>query len=105
VAFFNYRVVNTAGTHNLLVADSVFVDSAGGDIVLNLPTATLGDSPINITHVGGTLGSGQAIQIVTAAGQYFQGNTETTLNLDISGASFSLSYGGPSYGWRLRVMG
>lgn len=106
VAFFDYRLVNSAGASSLLAGDSVFVDSTGGNVVLNLPAnPALGDSPINITHVGGSLASGHTIQIVTAAGTYFAGNTETTLNLDVANASFSLSYAGPAYGWRLRVMG
>lgn len=106
VAFFNYRIINTAGTHNLLAGDSVMVDASGGAITLALPASpVLGDSPINVTHVGGSLSGSQTIQIVTAAGTYFQGNVETTLTVDTTNASFSLSYGGPSYGWRLRVMG
>lgn len=106
VAFFNYRIINSAGSSNLLAGDSVFVDATGGAIVLNLPaTPNVGDSPINITHVGGSLTGSQTIQVVTGAGTYFAGNVETTLNLDTANASFSLSYAGPSYGWRLRVMG
>ena len=106
VAFFNYRIINGAGTYALLAGDSVMVDSTGGNIILTLPASpNVGDSPINITHVGGSLAAGQAIQVVTSAGTYFQGNTETTLNLDVTNASFSLAYGGAAYGWRLRVMG
>lgn len=106
VAFFNYRIINTAGSHNLLAGDSVMVDSSGGAITLALPASpVVGDSPINVTHVGGSLTGSQTIQLVTAAGNYFQGNTETTLTVDTPNASFSLAYGGPAYGWRLRVMG
>lgn len=106
VLFFNYYIINGAGTHALMPGDSVMVDASGGAIVLTLPASpVVGDSPINITHVGGSLSGGQTIQIVTAAGNYFQGNVETTLTLDVVNASFSLSYGGPAYGWRLRVMG
>lgn len=106
VAFFNYRVINSAGSHALLPGDSVMVDSSGGNVILQLPASpAVGDSPINITHVGGTLTGSQLIQITTAAGTYFQGNVETQLNLDVLNASMSLAYGGASYGWRLRVMG
>lgn len=106
VAFFNYRIINNAGTHQLAPGDSVMVDSTGGSVTLALPSApAVGDSPINITHVGGSLTGSQLITVTTAAGTYFQGNTETQLNLDVANASMSLAYGGPSYGWRLRVMG
>lgn len=106
VFFFNTRIINGAGAHDLSAGDAVAVDSTGGSIVLNLPAApVVGDSPISITHVGGSLTGSQAIQIVTASGTYFVGNTETTLNLDKAGASFSLFYCGPAYGWRLRVLG
>jgi hypothetical protein len=106
VAFFNYRIINTAGTSALAKGDSVGVDATGGNIILNLPPdAVLGDSPINITHVGGSLANGQAVDVYSTGALTINGTVETHVSLNKVGASFSFSYLGPAYGWRLRVMG
>lgn len=103
--FANYSIVTGPATISPLAGQSFFTDSSGGDIVINLPTATLGDSPINITVVGGSLTGSQLQTVNSASGQYIMGNTQTALAIDVANASMSFMYGGATYGWRLRTMG
>lgn len=105
IQWWNYYIVNSAGTTNLAVGDSVFVDSSGGNIILQLPTGVLGQSPINITHVAGSLGTGQTITIQSAAGQFIMGNSQNQVTVDVVNASMSLAYCNATLGWRLRTMG
>ena len=103
--FANYQIIDTAGTFNLVAGGSYFVDTTSGDIWLDLPTGNLGDSPINVTHVGGSLGTGQTLTINSASGQYLMGTTDNLLVVDVVNASMTFAYGGAAYGWRLRTMG
>jgi hypothetical protein len=105
--FTNYTSITT-GPVTVAAADggSYAVDSSAGNIVINLPTeSALGNSPINITIVGGALVSGQLVTINAASGQFIMGNTNTSINVDVANASMSLFWLGPPYGWRLRTMG
>lgn len=105
IQWWNYYIVNSAGTTNLAVGDSVFVDSTGGNITLQLPTGVLGQSPINITHLRGSLSAGQTITIQSAAGQFIMGNSQNQVTVDVANASMSLAYSDATGGWRLRTMG
>jgi hypothetical protein len=77
-------------------------DSSGGNITINLPTATLGDSPVSLTYLAG---AASTVTVNAAAGQHINGVTQTQLVMDLTGFSTSLQYWGPSYGWRVRTMG
>lgn len=77
-------------------------DSTAGSITLNLPTATLGDSPVSLTWLGG---SASTVTVNSASGQFIDGTSQTQLVMDLTGFSTSLQYWGSAYGWRPRVMG
>lgn len=101
----NYGIINGAGTTQLIAGQAAYVDSSGGNITLNLPTSpVLGDSPVTITHVGGSLGGGQAITIQSVANK-IMGNVESILLMDVANFSIVLSYAGTPYGWRVRMLG
>lgn len=105
VTWFEYRVISTAGTFNLSTADAVAVDCTAGAVTLNLPaTPTVGDSPVSVTHIGGSLSGSQTIT-VSSGSNFIMGNIENTLNVDVANASMSFFYCGSPYGWRLRTMG
>lgn len=104
--FVNNILVASAGTLNVVDGGSYLLDSSNGSITVQLPSeSALGNSPINLTHVGGTLGSGQLITVQSASGQFIMGITQNQLNMDVANFSCSLMWGGASYGWRLRTMG
>lgn len=104
--FVNNVVINSPGTLNAVDGGSYLLDSSSGNITVQLPTESqIGNSPINLTHVGGSLGTGQAIVVQSASGQYIMGVSQNQLNMDVANFSCSLMWGGSSYGWRLRTMG
>lgn len=103
--FANYQIVTGPATVSATAGSSYFLDSSLGNITINLPTGNLGDSPINVTWIAGSLAAGQAQSIVAAAGQYIEGNTQNTLNIDTSPASITLAYCNSTHGWKLRTMG
>lgn len=105
--FAKYASVTTGpATITAVDGGSYAVDSSLGDITINLPTeSALGNSPINVTVVGGALTTGQLVTINAAAGQFIMGNTNTAINVDVANASMSLFWAGAPYGWRLRTMG
>lgn len=104
VPFNNYGLINAAGTTQLNKGDSWFVDCSAGAITLNMPAnPVLGDNPVNITHVGGSLSGSQTLTLYAPGG--FQGNTNTTITVDVQNASMTIAYAGVNYGWRLRTMG
>lgn len=107
--FVNNQLVtfgSSGGTLNAVDGGSYLIDSSGGNIQINLPTeSALGNSPINITYVGGSLSAGQAQSIVSASGQFIMGNSNNTINNDVANYSVSLMWAGSPYGWRLRTMG
>lgn len=105
VQWWQYRIVNSTGVAAVVPGDSVFLDSSAGPITVQLPTGVLGDSPINLTVIGGSLSTGHEITIQSAAGQYLMGATETTLAVDVANASMALAYSDAAHGWRLRTMG
>jgi hypothetical protein len=93
---------------NAAAGGSYGCDSSGGNITVTLPPGNLGDSPVNVTQIGGSLTGSQLLTIVPQSGQYIMGTSGTgtsTLSVDVSNASISLSYLGAAYGWRLRTMG
>lgn len=101
----NYSVVNGSNNYQLVAGQAVYADSSTGNIQFNLPVApALGDSPVTITHVGGSLGTGQLISIVSAS-QKIMGTVETTMSMDVANFSIVFSYAGPLYGWRVRMLG
>lgn len=103
--FVNNIIINAAGTYPLASGQSILVDSSAGAIVFNLPTApVVGDSPVNITYIGGTLTGSQTVTISSGANK-IMGATDNTLDLDITNASCTIMWAGVAYGWRLRVMG
>lgn len=105
VTWFSYRIINTAGTFALTTADAVAVDCTAGAVVLNLPTApVVGDSPVSVTHIGGSLSGSQTIT-VSSGSNFIMGNTDNTLSVDVANASMSFFFCGAPYGWRLRTMG
>jgi hypothetical protein len=98
----------TTGPATITAVDggSYAVDSTAGNIVINLPTETvMGNSPINVTIVGGSLGSGQLVTLNAAAGQFIMGNSNASVAMDVANASVSMFWAGATYGWRLRTMG
>ena len=105
VFYANYQIVSGAATITATPGASYFTDSSLGDITINLPTGVLGASPINVTWVNGNLATGQTQSIVAAAGQYIEGSTQNTLNIDTSPMSITLAYCNATYGWKLRTMG
>lgn len=105
--FAAYNNVIT-GPVTIAAADggSYAVDSTLGNIVINLPTETvMGNSPINVTIVGGSLTGSQLITINAAAGQFIMGASNASVNMDVANASVSMFWAGAAYGWRLRTMG
>jgi hypothetical protein len=105
VFYANYVVVMGAATVTATAGSSYFCDSTGGDITINLPSApSVGDSPINVTQIGGNLSTGQLLTI-SSGSLFIMGTTQNTLSVDVANASMSLMYAGPNYGWRLRTMG
>lgn len=79
------------------------VDSSSGNITITLPAApSILDAPINITHIGGSLASGQLIT-VARNGKPIMSLTED-LSVNSANASFSLMFADNSKGWRLRVL-
>lgn len=79
------------------------IDSSSANVVVTLPLApVIDDAPINITHVGGSLGSGQTIT-VARNGKPIMGLGEN-LTFDTANASISLMFCDDTRGWRLRVL-
>lgn len=104
VPFNNYGLLNTAGSFQLNKGDSYFLDCTAGAMTINMPLSpVLGDTPINLTHVGGSLSGSQTIMLHAPGG--FNGISNTDVNVDVVNASMTIAYAGASYGWRLRVMG
>lgn len=103
--FASYQIVNGPITQNATAGQSFFANSVSGNVLIQLPTATLGDSPINVTWVAGNLLTGQTLIIQSASGQFIEGTTQTQLQIDTSPASITLAYAGGTYGWKLRTMG
>lgn len=99
----NYSVI-TAGTQ-LVAGQAVYVDSSSGNLVINLPVSpVIGDSPVTITHVGGTLAAGQTISVQSVSNR-IMGNTENLVTMDVVNFSMVVSYAGVPYGWRIRMLG
>ena len=91
------------GSFTAVPGGDYMVDSRGGNVVVTLPTvASINDSPINITHVAGTLAAGQAITIARN-GHLIMGLAEN-LEIDAPNTSVSLMYANTALGWRLRVL-
>lgn len=105
--FAAYASVTTGpATITALDGGSYAVDSTAGNIIINLPTeTTMGNSPINITLVGGSLTGSQLVTLNAASGQFIEGTSNATINFDVQNASVSLFWAGSAYGWRLRTMG
>lgn len=100
----NYGVYNGAGLQ-LIAGQAVYLDSSGGNMTVYLPlNPQLGDSPVTLTHVGGSLSAGQLISIISSD-RKIMGNTETTIAMDVTNFSIVLSYAGVPYGWRVRMLG
>lgn len=86
-----------------VVGGDYMVDSSSGNVTITLPSApTINDAPINITHVGGSLASGQLIT-VARNGKPIMGLNED-LSVNTANASFSLMFCDNTKGWRLRVL-
>jgi hypothetical protein len=105
---FTDPTVVTGPTTQAMVAGNTYgTDSRAGNIVLNLPTASVGDSPVNVTYLAGTLTGSQLVTINVASGQFFglAANNITQITLDITQANFSMQYWGATFGWQLRTMG
>lgn len=101
----SYSIINTAGTYNLNIGDSVGVDTTAGSVTLNLPTGmSVGASPVNVTNIGGSL-TGSQLLTVSAGTNFIMGNTNNTLAVDVVNASMSFYWMGAPYGWRLRTLG
>lgn len=91
------------GSFTAVVGGDYMVDSSAGNVTITLPAApTILDAPINITHVGGSLASGQLIT-VARNGLRIMGLTQD-LTFDKANASISLMYCDATRGWRLRVL-
>ncbi len=88
---------------NAVSGGDYMVNSAGGDIEITLPAApTILDSPINITHVGGTLTGAQLITVLRN-GKPIMSLAEN-LSINQVNASISLMFCDDTRGWRLRVL-
>lgn len=104
--FVNNVLVTGPATLNAVDGGSYLLDSTGGAITVNLPTeSALGNSPINLTYVGGSLVSSQTQAIVSASGQFIMGNSNNQVNCDVANYSVSMMWAGAPYGWRFRTMG
>lgn len=98
----------TTGPATITAVDggSYAVDSTAGNIVINLPVeSAMGNSPVNVTIVGGSLTGSQLVTINAGAGQFIMGNSNATVAMDVANASVSMFWAGATYGWRLRTMG
>lgn len=79
------------------------IDSSGGNVVLTLPAApSILDAPINVTHIGGSLGGGQTVTIARNGLRIM--SLQEDLVFDRANQSISLMYSDASRGWRLRVL-
>jgi len=105
--FTDPDIVAGPATVTMNAGNTYGTDSTGGAIVLNLYTAAIGDSPVNVTYLAGTLTGSQTVTINAASGQFFgpAANNITQITLDITQANFSMQYWGATYGWQLRTMG
>lgn len=100
--FSTPTIVSGPATTATTVSKNYGCDSTGGNLIFNLPSAALGDSPVSFTYLAG---AASTVTINAAAGQYINGSTETQLVMDTTGFSTSLQYWGATYGWRVRTMG
>lgn len=104
--YFTTPVLEVAGggglTFTAAAGNNYGLDSSAGNITVNLPVATFGDSPISFTYLGG---AASTVTINAGSGQFINGNTQTVLTMDITGFMTTLQYWGATYGWRIRTMG
>lgn len=92
----------TANT-NAVSGGDYMVDSSGGDVTITLPaTPSILDAPINITHIGGSLGVGQQITVARNGKRIM--SVEDDLLFDRANQSISLMFSDDARGWRLRVL-
>lgn len=105
VFFSQYQIVTGPATVAAVAGGSYACDSTGGNITINLPTGNLGDSPVNVTNIGGSLTGSQLLTINSTGGQYLMGATQSSMTVDVVNASVSMFYTNSTYGWRLRTMG
>jgi hypothetical protein len=105
--FSKYSSVTTGpATITAVDGGSYAVDSTLGNITIDLPNETaMGQSPINVTVVGGSLSGSQLVTIHAYSGQYIMGSSTTDVNIDVANSSVSMFWAGATYGWRLRTMG
>lgn len=86
-----------------VVGGDYMVDSSAGNVTITLPAAPiLQDAPINITHIGGSLASGQLITIARN-GKRIMG-LEEDMSIDAANTSVSFMWSNETKGWRLRVL-
>lgn len=95
-----YQIVTAGDSPVTAVAgQNYFVDVSSGAVTINLPAApTLGDAPIGICHVGGTIASNPIT--VGRNGKPIMGLAEN-LTVDITNANFRLAFCDNTRGWRL----
>jgi len=99
--FVSHQIVTT--NQNAIAGSDYLVDSSGGTVTITLPASPSPlEAPINITHIGGTLGVGQQI-IVARNGNRIMGVLDDLL-FDRANQSISLIYSDAARGWRLRVL-
>lgn len=84
-------------------AGDYMIDTSGGNVVVTLPAApSIDDAPIQITHIAGSLGTGQGLTIARN-GNLIMGLAEN-LVVDTANASFGLMWSDASRGWRIRLL-
>jgi hypothetical protein len=107
-AFKKYQIVASSSTPTLAATagGSYFLDSTGGPMTINLPTTpTIGDPPINFTHIDGDLTDvGNAFSITIAHGSKNIMGFAEDLKLDKNNVSFTLVYSDTTHGWRITIL-
>jgi hypothetical protein len=103
------RYITTTGTatavirqvsssFNATVNDRILADSNGSPFTITLPNvgSLLENDTIQIIDVGGVAGSNNIT--VARSGAKIRGQEEN-LVIDVSGATITIMYSGPTYGW------
>jgi hypothetical protein len=90
------REVST--TYSAVVNDRILADTSGGAFTITLPATAslLVNDTIQIIDVTSSFGTNAVT--LDRNGTLIQGGTDN-LDLDINGATITIMYSGPTYGW------
>lgn len=95
-----HELIVGPNTVQLVAGQDVMVDVTAGPVTLTLPlNATISDQPINVMHVGGSVGNNPIT--IARNGHRIMGALEDMI-VDTPNASFGLAYCDATRGWRVR---